>query len=445
MLKAVNILNYLKKRTEDNWLVNYDSQAFYRLTLKLFGQLEEVKKQVKQPKIILSESDSIYLLACFLAAVAANCPVFLANPDWGKQEFETVIKLVEPELVFTKKRLSLREKIKIQDGQNFYDNLIVIPTGGTSGKIRYATHTWETLTASVSGFSDYFSLQYVNSFCTLPLYHVSGLMQFVRSFITGGTVLLWEPKRWKEVVTIVPKHRGYFISLVPTQLQFMLNTNPHYLSYFSTILVGGAPASLPLLDTARQYHLPLAPTYGMTETASQIVTLKPEEFLMGNNTVGRVLPHAQVIIDNNETPGIIKIKSESLFLGYYPDFNHNQEFIADDLGYFDGEGYLHIVGRNSQKIISGGENIFPTEIEEAILATHLVNDVCIIGLPDPYWGEIIAAVYVAKDEKITTEMIKNALAGNISRYKCPKSWLPLKKIPRNLQGKVNYQEIISGL
>lgn len=439
MLEVYQILSYLKKRTEDSWVINYDCLKFYHIASKIFEQIEIIKKQFKQPKIILSESDPLQFLACFLAAVTANCPVFLANPDWSPQEFETVMKLVKPDILFTNQQFVLLQTSPSNPIN--CDHLIMIPTGGTSGNIRFAIHTWKTLTASVTGFYHYFDRQPVNSFCTLPLYHVSGLMQFMRAFITGGKLFILSHKNWKKIVNIMPDSLDYFMSLVPTQLQYLIDRNPNYLAHFATILVGGAPTLSPLLDTARKYQLPLAPTYGMTETASQIVTLKPEDFLKGNNSVGQVLPHAQVIIEPKETPGIIKIKSDSLFLGYYPDFNHNQEFIPDDLGYFDQEGYLYIVGRNSQKIISGGENIFPAEVETAILSTGLVNDVCVIGLPDTYWGEIIGAVYVAKNQTITLDIIKNALNSKLSRYKLPKVWLSLEKIPRNAQGKVNYQAI----
>jgi O-succinylbenzoic acid--CoA ligase len=446
MLEAVNILSYLKKRTTDGWLVNYSADQFYQLTLALFRELEQLQTQIRRPKIILAESDPIHFLSFFLACVASKCPVFLANPDWQKQELELVFDLVQPEVFFTKGQILLcispvLNKNSINSNENNYDRLIMIPTGGTSGQIRFAIHTWETLSASVRGFYHYFSSMPVNSFCTLPLYHVSGLMQFIRSFITGGKLFILPCKSWRKILDFRPNSSDYFISLVPTQMHFLLDTDPTYLSCFSTIFVGGAPTCPPLLDVARKYYLPLAPTYGMTETASQIVTLKPQDFLRGNNSTGQVLPHAKVVIHKRETTGVIQIQCDSLFLGYYPEFNPNQEFITDDLGYFDKKGYLYIIGRNSQKIISGGENIFPAEVEAEILATQLVDDVCAIGLPDAYWGQVIAAVYVPKTQSITIEMIKNSLGKKLSRYKHPKYWLPLDKIPRNAQGKVNYQEI----
>jgi O-succinylbenzoic acid--CoA ligase len=185
---------------------------------------------------------------------------------------------------------------RYDDLENIFPSsaLIMIPTGGTSGKIRFAIHTWQTLTASVRGFQAHFSLNSINSFCILPLYHVSGLMQFIRSLITGGKLFIGSYQKLKLGQIPDFPNADFFISLVPKQLQILLPDYSEWLGHFKTILLGGAPATPQLLNQARNYQLKLAPTYGMTETASQIVTLKPEEFLQGNNSSGKVLPHAQI-------------------------------------------------------------------------------------------------------------------------------------------------------
>jgi O-succinylbenzoic acid--CoA ligase len=184
----------------------------------------------------------------------------------------------------------------------------------------------------------------------------------------------------------------------------------------------------------------------MTETASQIVTLKPDDFLAGNNTVGQVLAHAQVIINGEQNQelavnqtGIITIKTKSLFLGYYPDFNNSDTFTTDDLGYFDNQNYLHIIGRNSQKIITGGENVFPAEVEAVILATQLVKDVVVIGLLDEQWGEVVTAIYIPHSKNFNLENLQTVLRQQLSAYKCPKYWLPVEQISRTNVGKINYQ------
>ena len=202
------------------------------------------------------------------------------------------------------------------------------------------------------------------------------------------------------------------------------------------------PAWRSLLETARNYQIRLAPTYGMTETASQVVTLKPEDFLNGLNSSGQVLPHAQVNITNtagSNQPGIITIQADSLCLGYYSEQAFNGQFQTDDLGFFDAEGYLHIVGRRSQKIITGGENVFPSEVEAAILATQLVSDVCVIGVPDSKWGQAVTAVYVSQLD--SHQEIQVVLKEKLSRFKHPKYWFRVANLPRNAQGKINFEEL----
>jgi O-succinylbenzoic acid--CoA ligase len=237
---------------------------------------------------------------------------------------------------------------------------------------------------------------------------------------------------------------------VPTQLQYLLNNHPGWLSRFSTVLLGGAPADSLCLEEARRAGVKISLTYGMTETASQIANLKPEEFLAGNSSNGRTLPHAQVTIYNEENQvvekgeiGNIVVKSSSLFLGYYPQLLLGESFHTDDMGYIDSQGYLHIIGRNSQKIITGGENVYPQELEKVIKDTGLVQDVAVMGYPDQRWGEIVVAFYVPLDETIKLENIESELSMRLAKYKLPKLWIILETIPRNTTGKINYLQLKS--
>lgn len=413
--------------------------------LEFFFQLNQQK--IPQT-LLLAERDPVRFLAGFIAAVAADCPLFLGNPNWIDREWQSAIQQIQPDRIW-------------HQGQDFPGNGcqtppdtipsgIMIPTGGSSGQIRFAIHTWETLMASVAGFTQYFQLAAVNSCCVLPLFHVSGLMQFLRSFTTGGTFV--NVSSYKTIVEqtaskINPEE--FFISLVPTQLNRLLETpeSADYLAQFQTVLLGGAPACPELLERAREYQIHLSPTYGMTETASQIVTLKPAEFLAGNQSCGRLLPHAQITITNSEgealevgKTGMITIQADSLAKGYYPGeenlpFTLNR-FQSDDLGFMDEAGYLTVVGRHSDKIISGGENIYPAEVEAAILGTGLVEDVCAIAVPDRDWGQVVTAVYVPKGV-VQAEAIASLLSDTLSPFKRPKYWVQIDRLPRNNRGKIS--------
>lgn len=422
----------------------------------------QIYQKIQNKSILLLNPQSSYqFLAGFLAGIAKNCRIFLVNSQWKQQQWEQVLQFVKPHGIIWESGLEiLSDATPSDEKRETEDNLIMIPTGGSSGNLCFVKHNWETLTASVTGFCRYFEQDTVNCFCMLPLYHVSGLMQFMRTFLTGGHLILYPYKtletawRNQDLETIHYLERlsvqHYFLSLVPTQLQRLLNYGAgEWLSQFKTVLLGGAPPWESLLDTARQYNIPIALTYGMTETASQVVTLKPKDFLAGNNSAGKVLPHAKISITGEEGKklstgevGEVTIASESLGLGYYPDSHWTgEEFITDDLGYFDQGGYLHIVGRNSRKIISGGENVFPDEVEATILSTGLVTDVYVMGVADENWGEVVSAVYVPKNKSVTICDIEKELKQHLSHYKIPKQWIAVASIPRNEQGKVNKNAI----
>jgi O-succinylbenzoic acid--CoA ligase len=428
--------NLLENIQNHDWLICDHSQELPQIATELYLQL----MQLSNPKIIIAERSPVRFLGSFIAACAAKCPVFLCNPDWGKDEWEQVFNLVQPDIVLGVNHNF--SKSPIINHELPITNSIMIPTGGSSGKIKFAIHTWQTLTASVQGFTEYFSIDSVNSFCILPLYHVSGLMQFMRSLTTGGKLVITTSKKLENCQIPNIKPEEFFISLVPTQLQKLLQNIEltQWLSKFSTVLLGGAPPWEELLEKARFHQIRLAPTYGMTETASQIATLKPDEFLKGKFNSGKILPHAKIIIDNQ--PGNINIQSQSLALGYYPQIWENRNnFLVDDIGFLDNQDYLHIIGRNSDKIITGGENVYPTEIESAIRKTEMVIDVCVIGIADKHWGQALTAIYTPKNKNISHIEIQNQLKNQLSKFKIPKYWISLANLPRNVQGKINRQQL----
>ncbi|WP_309745368.1 AMP-binding protein [Chamaesiphon sp. OTE_20_metabat_361] len=419
------------QRLDDGWLVGTDGKAVIDRAEQILAACT-----IERPHFTsIATSDPLEFIAMLMAGCKLNLPIFLANPGWGTFEREQVSKLTTLDLTQ-------------------HQQLIMIPTGGSSGIIKFATHSWETLSATVRGFQEFYELEHINTVCTLPLYHVSGLMQLCRSLLTGGKLAIVDFHELCANPVILTKQlelEHYFISLVPTQLAKLLALNSAWLARFDTILLGGAPPSSELLNSARIARLPIALTYGMTETGSQVTSLKPAEFLAGNRSCGKALPHAKIGIKSdskltNNTPqsdrvGSIQIQATSLMFGYFPDLDRQFEFESDDIGTIDKDGYLTIVDRNSSKIISGGENIYPIEVVEVIMATGLVADVWVVGLSDCYWGQAVTAVYVARELPVSAAILSAAIAGKISKYKLPKYWVSVDRIPRNSLGKVLTNEV----
>ncbi len=451
------ILASLQASFDRLWLKTEEGDRLSEITAaKIERLLFLTDKLDRQPTIWIAESQPIQFITSFFAAIITDANLFLCNPNWQHSEWKQVANLVRPDLILADVKIEFQIQAMIVDlvsknnhvkclvgDSESVRSLIMIPTGGSSGKIRFAMHSWARLLASIHGFQTYFQVDKINSYCLLPLNHVSGLMQLLRSWMSGGELVITPYRDLKQGIKTAVNYQEYFISLVPTQLQFLVTTEASWLAQFKTVLLGGAPASQSLLDRARECNIALAPTYGMTETASQIATLKPEDFFQGKNNNGKVLPHAQIYIQSDcqtEIFGKIAFSADSLCLGYYPQlFEPNKLFITDDLGYFDSEGYLHIVGRISQKIITGGENVFPAEVEAAILATQLVTDVCVIGLSDDYWGQVVTAIYIPVTEDCKELSIASQL--KLSKYKHPKHWIKVDRLPRNDRGKIDYSQV----
>jgi o-succinylbenzoate---CoA ligase len=378
-----------------NWLIKKNRSHLLPL-------LNLQKQQVQhQSHHIIATGNIDQFIIEFLAAVSLEIPLFLADPRWGEveqQQFQDLIAQGTP-----------------------LPGTIMIPTGGTSGQLKLAIHSPATLSAAVQGFQEFYGVAEINSHCLLPLHHVSGLMQLWRSITTNGHF------------TTKQEVPASFISLVPTQLQRWLPTRLDWLRSFKTVIIGGAPAATNLLAAARAAQIPLSPSYGATETAAMVTALPVADFLAGSVGCGQPLPHVHLRIQ--PATDRIEIKSPSLMLGYYPNLMKPQEYwLTDDLGEFDELGNLQIIGRESQKIISGGEKIFPEQVEAAILATGLVKDVCVLGIPDAEWGDRVVACYVGAVDPL---VLQTAVADRLAAFKRPKAWFALPEIPRNSQGKVD--------
>jgi len=470
---AVTPAEILAQRRGESWLVATGADAFWSQLATFQAQF-----QTMQPgEVLLAEPDPVRFLAAFLAAVQQPGRVWLAHPQWGTREWSQVAAQCQPDFVIGTVPAAIQSTAEIQNSNyppgrakpshiqtledaspisptlptqppSYPATTIHIPTGGSSGDIRFAVHTWNTLVASVQGFCQHFDCAPVNAYCVLPLYHVSGLMQALRCLLAGGQLGV---QPFRELLAAGPlpptlakptPHR--FLSLVPTQLQRLLASDRDFvpwLQQFHAILLGGAPPWPSLLQTARDLQLPLAPTYGMTETAAQVATLLPQEFLAGRTGSGRALPHAQLqILDDADNVlaanqvGSIAIAASSLALAV-GDTAIAAPWQTGDLGYLDAAGFLQVVGRAQTLIITGGEKVLPEEVEAAILATGRVQDCAVLGVPDADWGEQVVAVVTSQQDPEPD--LRPALQSQLSPYKIPKRWLVRSDLPRNAQGKLN--------
>jgi len=420
--------------------------------------------KLDQPKILLLEPDPLKFCAAAIAFLKnGKGSLFLGNPAWKVKELSQVAQLFKPDCLWANQFLKTQfleipGKTEVNPclpkSIYFEPPFLYFATGGSSGKIRFAAHSLSTLEIAVTGLRQFLKpclppSGQINSLCVLPLFHVGGFMQWWRSALTGGQFCLVDYDRVKNNPPSIPEN--FVTSLVPTQLQYLLDHHPQFLKQFKVIFLGGAPPWPSLLNKARQLKINLAPTYGTTETAGQIATLTPAEFLRGKTGVGRLLPHinlmmieqpdslSKINISKSNEAKFMMVRSEALFLDYYPRLMEQMFWNSCDLGYFK-QGYLHIVGRHNRQIISGGEKIDPLEIETWLLDQNLVEDVVVVGLDDRHWGEAVTAIYIPQ-ESINVEQLIETVKTHFAPHKCPKHWLPVPEIGRSPLGKINYARL----
>jgi O-succinylbenzoic acid--CoA ligase len=388
--------------------------------------------------VLICSKDPWEFIGAFLASVVSGIPVFLGNHNWRETEWNQVSALISPALVFgNAPTFPSKSNSPLKDLKPF-SNHIMIPTGGSGGKVQFAMHTFESLHNSAISTATFLKKNNLNSLCLLPLYHISGLIQVIRAAVTNGE-LLFNPLESFE------KNRdfkGFSLSLVPTQLERLMQNadNINLLKTFDVIFLGGAPAANELLQKARIAKIRLSPTYGMTETGSMITALHPDDFLMGIKGVGTSLCHAKIFITEEN---LINIYSNSLFSGYFPETPTKKvSWQSNDEGNIDEKGYLTIIGRADRIIITGGEKVDPREIETAILATGLASSVLVASIEDEEWGRRIIAIYVAliKGENLSSQ-IKERLKANLVNYKIPRDWILVDELPYDEKGKLTETSI----
>lgn len=439
MRQREQIEDLLHKR----WLPQASAQTFWE-------KLDRIRHQFSFEKtpVLAAERNPVDFLAVFFAALLADRPVVAGNPDWGRQEWQQALESTGGRWVrATGDEAAPSRRTAMTHPLN--PGEILIPTGGSRGHLRFARHSWKTLSASAEGFALFFGARPVRSVCVLPLFHVSGLLQVIRALVTGGEVTLAD---WRDLEAgkVPPVAEDFFLSLVPAQLGRLLTVEEihPWLRTAKAILIGGAAARAPLLEEAARLQLPLALCYGATETAAMVTAQKPGDFLNGDRSSGLPLPHASfdVIGPNGEDlppghQGRIRISSQSLFSGYVPgDASIRSDWLTGDLGRIDQAGRLTIIGREDQIIITGGEKVFPGEVERVLLASGLIDDVLVFGVDDAQWGQAVTAIYVSR-AAANSDLLRRAVKEELAAFKAPKFWLRAEEIPRTAQGKIDWKRI----
>ncbi len=456
----------------------------------------------KGDKVAVLNHNCYQYIELYFAAARAGTPIVPLNFRLSGKELSFIIHDSEARLLFTGKNyLPVIEKIwdELKDlrhivcidanlpGTENYEQIIEMAsdaepgdnieeddvailgyTGGTTGLPKGVLTTHRNLISSCYNCAVEMNLYpgatYLNA---PPLFHAGDAMgMFAFSFV-GATNVIMNSFSPEEILRNIQQHRVTHPLLVPAMMLFILQypgAEKFDLSSLETVLYGTAPMPVePLKNAMRLFGCGFCQVYGATETFVPISMLKPEDHVLEGSgedfrkmsSAGREVIGVRVkIVDNhgNEVKegetGEIVVKGNNVMKGYWKRPDLTAEALKDgwyhtgDMGRMDELKYIYIVDRKKDMIISGGENIYPKEIEDVLFRHPAVADAAVIGVPDDTWGEAVKALVIKKDGiDVSEDELIEFCKGRLASYKKPKSVEFVSEFPRSTAGKVIKQEL----
>jgi o-succinylbenzoate---CoA ligase len=328
--------------------------------------------------------------------------------------------------------------------------LAVVLTSGTSGKSKGAILDRSAFEASANASAANLPWQKNDRWLLcMPLAHVGGLSVVTRCLM-GRSCVVFHPKFDADLV-LATIARGDItrMSVVPTMLfDLLARDHDNHLSKLETVLLGGAAASPKLLEECAKRRVHALTTYGLTEACSQVTTQRPRDPKILEAGSGHPLSSTEIkITKDGATPckpaeiGSISIRGATLMRGYVGAEPLDGKFFdTGDVGSLDEHGRLHVASRRRDVIISGGENVYPLEVEAALTACTGIEAAVVFGVSDERWGETVAAVLVV-GEHFDEARAGEELATKLARFKCPRKFAVTSALPKSEGGKVARAEI----
>lgn len=334
----------------------------------------------------------------------------------------------------------------------------IMYTSGTTGKPKGVLQTFGNHFYSAMGSVLNLGLTDQEAWlAVVPIFHISGLSIMMRSLLYGMKVVLVEKFSATDINHLLLDGQATIMSVVPTMLtalQADLSLGQRYPKHFRTFLVGGGPIDRTDLEHAQASGATIVQSYGMTETASQVVALDPKDAVKKIGSVGKPLFPVSLRIKTNDTSvnavGRVQLKSPTLTAGY---LNQTKKYLASfdegwfdtgDWGYLDSEGYLYIVGREGDMISSGGENVFPDEVEAVYRALPEVDEVAVLGEKNQEWGQVpVAIIRFKAAASLSSEALRAYGRQHLAHYKVPQTFYLDQgtAFPRTASGKLQRYQL----
>jgi O-succinylbenzoic acid--CoA ligase len=412
------------------------------------GWLRDRRLEGDAPVGVVAGTD-VPTIVLLHALVATATPVLLLHPRHTTAEREALARSVDAAAIVDPTRPRGRPPPDGDPAPPPADErpLAIVPTSGTSGRPKGVVLPRRAFAAAAAASAANLGWRPDDRWVlVLPLAHVGGLSILTRCLLARRAIVLAEDAAPDAIMGAIERHRATLVSLVPTMLSRILSSAtppPGPPASLRAVLLGGAAATPALLGTAADAGWPVLTTYGMTEACSQATTQRYGTVNRGGQGSGPPLPGVELRIGEG---GTIQLRGPTLFSGYRPGeddpFLRGGWFDTGDRGRTDDEGNLHVLGRREDRIVTGGENVDPVEVEGAVEALPAVRSACVFGVPDPEWGEVVAvavvpaAEYEARRGASLDDAIRAAAAA-LAPFKRPRLIAEVDAVPLNANGKVD--------
>ena len=316
----------------------------------------------------------------------------------------------------------------------------IINTSATTGKFKSVPVRWSQIETHVKASANVLGVEEDDNWLVvLPMFHVSGLSIILRTLYNGTRATIREKFSEQVVLEALETDEVTMVSLVPTVLQRIVERIQA--PTLRAILLGGEFIPMPLLQECVQRNLPVYKTYGMSETFAQSTTFSIQEYPNKLASVGYPLQGVTIEIRNPDEEGVgeVWLSSPMLMKGYLNKEPIKGAFNTDDIGYVDKDGFLFLLNRRKDIIISGGENIYPKEIEDVLYGMDGILECAVIPVSDPKWGQVPVLCVVTNRSE---EDISQYLLSRLAKYKVPKRMIYFDALPKNSMGKILRQDLI---
>ena len=332
----------------------------------------------------------------------------------------------------------------------------ILYTSGTTGRPKGAALSRANFAASARASSQHLDSGAKDSWLAcMPLFHVGGLSMLVRSVVDGARVVLLPRFEARATSDALDAHAPSFVSFTATMLQRVLDVRGERLAPAALrgVLLGGGPAPTPLVERARRQGYPVRKTYGLTEACSQVATQRIDA---APNDGAAPLPGVELrILDTEGAPlpardvGEICVRGPIVMEGYVNAPTATRETLREgwlhtgDVGFLDEAGALHMLDRRSDLIVSGGENVYPAEIEAVLLEHPAVGEVGVGGIDDPEFGRRPVAWWIAaaSGPEVSDTALAQHCRERLAGYKVPVAFARCETLPRDANGKLLRREL----